>query len=280
MSKRTTTRHGAFLLLGLFCALVAGPALAFDQAAAARTLQVARRKLARTAAQVPVGQYPKSSRPDGTWLLVPATDMIGWTQGFFPGELWLMYDQSRDLDWRTRAEAWTRPLEVQQCNMQTHDLGFKFMPSYGLAYQMTSERSSPGAASSTMSTACPATPSWAARAASGSRVNPAGFIDAFNGTRYAASSSVPYTANTTYHIRILADLPAQRYSVWVRSPGGPEVLLANRFAFRPEAPVMDDIGQLSLKSTLDSEFSVAGHVMVPVTGFLPQEEEQTPAPEE
>jgi len=65
--------------------------------------------------------------------------MIGWTQGFFPGENWLLYDQSRTSDWRSRAEAWTRPLEVQQCNMQTHDLGFKFMPSYGLAYQLTGD---------------------------------------------------------------------------------------------------------------------------------------------
>src|SRR5688572_28807748 len=101
MNRRMKARHGVFLLLGLFCALAAVPARAFDEAAVSRTLQVARRKLARTAAGVPVGQYPKSSRPDGTWLLVPATDMIGWTRGFFPGELWLMYDQSRDPDWRT-----------------------------------------------------------------------------------------------------------------------------------------------------------------------------------
>lgn len=139
MGRCVKVRHGIFLLLGLFCALAAGPARAFDQADAARTLQVARRKLARTVEQTPVGQYPKSSRPDGTWLLIPATDMIGWTQGFFPGELWLMYDQSRELDWRTRAEAWTRPLEVQQCNMLTHDLGFKFMRSYGLAYRLTND---------------------------------------------------------------------------------------------------------------------------------------------
>jgi unsaturated chondroitin disaccharide hydrolase len=139
MGGRVKAGHGVFFLWGLFCALTAGPAPAFDEAAAARTLEVARQDLARTAAQVPVGQYPKSSQPDGTWLLVPADNMVGWTQGFFPGQLWLMYDQSRDTDWRTRAEEWTRPLEVQQSNMQTHDLGFKFLPSYGLAYQLTND---------------------------------------------------------------------------------------------------------------------------------------------
>ena len=41
--------------------------------------------------------------------------------------------------WRTRADAWTRGLEVQRTNRQTHDLGFKFMPSYGQAYRLTEE---------------------------------------------------------------------------------------------------------------------------------------------
>ncbi|EPX59670.1 Alpha-1,2-mannosidase [Cystobacter fuscus DSM 2262] len=139
MGGRVKARHGVFLLLGLCCALTTGPVQAFDEAASSRISQVARRKLARTAEEVPVGQYPKSSRPDGTWLLVPADNMIGWTQGFFPGELWLMYDQSGEPDWRTRAETWTRPLEVQQDNVQTHDLGFKFLPSYGLAYRLTDD---------------------------------------------------------------------------------------------------------------------------------------------
>ncbi|MFY0583217.1 glycoside hydrolase family 88 protein [Cystobacter fuscus] len=131
--------YGVSLLLGLCCALAAGTVQAFDEAAASRALQVARRKLTRTAEGTPVGQYPKSSRPDGTWLLVPANNMVGWTQGFFPGELWLMYDQSREPGWRRLAQTWTRPLEVQQYNTATHDLGFKFMPSYGLAYQLTND---------------------------------------------------------------------------------------------------------------------------------------------
>ncbi|WP_395843476.1 hypothetical protein [Cystobacter fuscus] len=60
--------HGDVLLLGLCCALTAGPVQAFDEAAAARTLEVARRKLARTAEEVPVGQYPAGA---------PVTDDLG-----------------------------------------------------------------------------------------------------------------------------------------------------------------------------------------------------------
>ncbi|SEL11412.1 unsaturated chondroitin disaccharide hydrolase [Stigmatella aurantiaca] len=131
------TRILAFL--STLCALVAGPARAFDEAAADRALQFAQEQLVRTAAQVPANQYPKSSLPNGTWRLIPATDLLGWTQGFFPGELWYMYQQTGVATWRVRADTWTRNLEVQKSNMQTHDLGFKFIPSYALAYQLTGD---------------------------------------------------------------------------------------------------------------------------------------------
>jgi unsaturated chondroitin disaccharide hydrolase len=554
-------RHGVFLLLGLCCAFTTDPARAFDEAASSRTLEVARRKLARTAEELPVGQYPKSSRPDGSWLLVPANNMIGWTQGFFPGELWLMYDPSEEPDWRTLADTWTRPLEVQQDNVQTHDLGFKFLPSYGLAYQLTNDdyyRQVLLRAAGSLATrynprvgiisCCDWNPDWhlplvndtmmnlelllwasrnggqpawrdmalnhalrtladivrpdgstyhvvdydpdtgarlfrgtyqgysdtstwarghawtihgftlvyrytrdprmleaaqrvtdyylsrlpedavpnwdldaptlqkdssaaaviasallelsnyvpdadkkvaywnaalrmldalsspayldtedtspglllhgvgnfpagqevdvslvygdyyfleavrrfqrqtpppsvwssqpgfaagtralggghtgvqvaefdvtpraqpldgvigyadgSARVTSRSalalslRLSPAGVFDAYDGTRYAATTPVPYVANATYHVRILADLPAGRYSVWIKPASGPEVLLADRFAFRASAPVTDDLGQLTLKSTTAGEFQLTGHTLRPAPGARPAE---------
>ncbi|MFY0583216.1 hypothetical protein ACN28S_61005 [Cystobacter fuscus] len=103
------------------------------------------------------------------------------------------------------------------------------------------------------------------------RINPAGFFDAYDGTRYAATQAVPYVANATYHVRILADLPAGRYSVWMKPPSGPEVLLADRFAFRAGAPVTDDLGQLTLKSTTPGEFQIAGHALGPAAATRPAE---------
>ncbi|WP_232293290.1 glycoside hydrolase family 88 protein [Stigmatella aurantiaca] len=123
--------------MGLVCALGAGTARAFDEAAADRALLFAQQQLVRTVSQIPTNQYPKSSLPNGTWRLVAATDLLGWTQGFFPGELWYMYQQTGLATWRVRADAWTRSLEGQKSNMLSHDLGFKFIPSYGLAYQLT-----------------------------------------------------------------------------------------------------------------------------------------------
>jgi hypothetical protein len=132
-----------FALTLLSALLVAGASAAqtseFDSADADRVLSVARQQLARTAGVVPAAQYPKSTRGDGTWTTVSNTNLIGWTQGFFPGSMWLMHEAGGEAVWRTRADSWTRNLETQKTNTQTHDLGFKFMPSFGLAYQLTGD---------------------------------------------------------------------------------------------------------------------------------------------
>ena len=140
MVGRAREKSFTWLLVGCLCALAAGPARAFDDAAADRALEFARQQLNRSATnpRIPTNQYPKAST-DGTWKLVPNTDMIGWVQGFFPGQLWYLYDQGRDPFWKTKADAWTRNLEVQKTDTQTHDLGFKFMPSFGHAYRLTGD---------------------------------------------------------------------------------------------------------------------------------------------
>jgi unsaturated chondroitin disaccharide hydrolase len=128
--------RGVGLLLGL---LVAGSAAALEGAAVEHALQFSQQQLARMGARLQVGQYPKSTPPDGTVQTTPATDMTGWTQGFFPGELWLLYELTGADSWKTLAGDWTRALEGQKGNTQTHDLGFKFIPSYGHAYRLTGD---------------------------------------------------------------------------------------------------------------------------------------------
>jgi unsaturated chondroitin disaccharide hydrolase len=135
-----------WLLVGCLCVLAAGPARAFDTATADRVLQFAQQQLNLTATNpaIPTNQYPKAST-DGTWRLVPNTARVDWVQGFFPGQLWFMYEQGRESLWRTRADAWTRELELQKSHPDitqlTHDLGFKFMTSFGNAYRLTGEDS-------------------------------------------------------------------------------------------------------------------------------------------
>ncbi|MBM7113525.1 glycoside hydrolase family 88 protein [Archangium primigenium] len=139
MARRVIPTLRAWVLLGALGAL-APPARGFDEAAAERALAFARRQLEHTATDpaVPPTQSPKSSL-GGPWKRVANTDRVGWTQGFFPGLLWFMHEPGREAVWRTRADTWTRPLEVQKGNRETHDLGFKFMPSYGHAYRLTGD---------------------------------------------------------------------------------------------------------------------------------------------
>jgi len=131
------------LLVGSLCSLVAAPARAFDDAAADRALQFSREQLSRTANNpgIATNRYPKANTEGPRWRLIPSNDMVDWIQGFFPGLLWYMYEQEGDSFWREKADAWTRPLAVQKTNKQTHDLGFKFMPSYGHAYRLTGDPS-------------------------------------------------------------------------------------------------------------------------------------------
>ena len=82
---------------------------------------------------------PSSTRADGTWNTVSSTDQIGWTQGFFPGANWYLYDLTGDPQARARADRWTRALEAQKTNTQTHDLGFKMYSSFGHAYRSTGD---------------------------------------------------------------------------------------------------------------------------------------------
>ncbi|WP_018615328.1 Ig-like domain-containing protein [Segetibacter koreensis] len=78
--------------------------------------------------------YPRSTNPDGTIKRVTASD---WTSGFFPGSLWLMYENTRNEIWRTRAEQWTAGLTSQQYNTSTHDVGFILYSSFGAGYRLT-----------------------------------------------------------------------------------------------------------------------------------------------
>jgi unsaturated chondroitin disaccharide hydrolase len=116
-----------------------GSARALDEVAAARALAVAGDKLERAATRLPADQLPKSTGTDGLWRTVAATDRVGWTQGFFPGSLWYLHELTGEGAWRERAERFTRPLEPQKLNTETHDTGFKLVPSFANAHRLTGD---------------------------------------------------------------------------------------------------------------------------------------------
>ncbi len=73
------------------------------------------------------------------------------------------------------------------------------------------------------------------------RFNPSGFIDAYNGTAYAAANSIPYTAGTTYAFEFLVNVPAQTYTVYVTPAGGATTLVGQNYAFRTSASPLNNL---------------------------------------
>jgi hypothetical protein len=61
---------------------------------------------------------------------------------------------------------------------------------------------------------------------------PNNHIDARTGNTY--TGSVPYTANTTYHMRLVVNVAAKTYSAYVTPAGGSEQTLGVNLAFRTE----------------------------------------------
>jgi len=59
-------------------------------------------------------------------------------------------------------------------------------------------------------------------------------IDARNGGAYAAVSAVPYTPGVKYHVRMVVDIPARTYDVFVTPAGGTEKQIAANYSFRTE----------------------------------------------
>ncbi len=79
---------------------------------------------------------PRSIDKDGKLELVPSRD---WTSGFFPGELWYMYEFTKDKKWEEAARKYTDPLEREKTNGGTHDMGFKVYCSFGNGYRLTGD---------------------------------------------------------------------------------------------------------------------------------------------
>ncbi len=79
---------------------------------------------------------PRNIAPDSReWKFVDYKD---WTSGFWPGQLWYLYEFTGKEKWRSEADKFTRyltPLSVNPAN--DHDLGFQVFNSFGNGYRLT-----------------------------------------------------------------------------------------------------------------------------------------------
>jgi unsaturated chondroitin disaccharide hydrolase len=80
--------------------------------------------------QTDLTQFPRTTDKNGA---VKTTDVWDWTQGFFAGGLWYIYEYTRNPAWKDAATKWTEALEQAQFLTQHHDVGFVMYCSYGNA---------------------------------------------------------------------------------------------------------------------------------------------------
>jgi hypothetical protein len=75
-------------------------------------------------------------------------------------------------------------------------------------------------------------------------------IDVRNGSGYQADTTINYTANTSYHFRMVLNPAGHTYSVYVTPAGGTEVEIANNYSFRTEQANTSTLNNLSGYSTV------------------------------
>jgi|GEM_PF-3116107 len=80
----------------------------------------------------------------------------------------------------------------------------------------------------------------------------AGQLNARNGGVYSADTVVPYSAGTSYHFRIVGDIPAHTYSVYVTEGAGAEIQLANNYAFRSSQAAVSSLDTLAVVAVTGS----------------------------
>lgn len=80
------------------------------------------------------GRLPKTIKPDGT---LETSNYGWWCSGFFPGELWYLYENNPTDELKKYAEMYTDRVEPAKDLTNTHDLGFMLNCSFGNGYRIT-----------------------------------------------------------------------------------------------------------------------------------------------
>ena len=132
MNLKTFALFFTLFLIGNYCNAQKGDSfnikkqLDYSQVQASKTLKVIPNN----------GTLPRTV-PNGSkeWNFVNYKD---WTSGFWPGELWYLYETTKDKKWEKEADKFTRlltPLSVSKA--ADHDLGFQVFNSFGNGYRLT-----------------------------------------------------------------------------------------------------------------------------------------------
>lgn len=71
---------------------------------------------------------------DGKLITAPSK---WWTSGFYPGQLWYLYENKPSAELKTIAEDFLTRVEIEQYTTDNHDVGFMIFCSFGNAYRIT-----------------------------------------------------------------------------------------------------------------------------------------------
>lgn len=113
----------------------------------ARALHLALRQLERTLNTLGPATFPGDTSVDQHYRPrqlkgAPPGANVGWTTGFWTGQLWLAHTLTGQPQWRTAAERQTESFmhRVEQgIDLEHHDLGFLYMLSCGAAHHLTGQ---------------------------------------------------------------------------------------------------------------------------------------------
>ncbi len=93
-----------------------------------------------------------------------------------------------------------------------------------------------------------------------------GHIDARNGGTYTSDTAVPYTVGTTYHFRLVINVPAHTYTIYVTPDGSTEKILGTNYLFRTEQSAVGSLDNWALYAGAGSHqvcnFTVDGSPVV------------------
>jgi hypothetical protein len=96
------------------------------------------------------------------------------------------------------------------------------------------------------------------------RFQTAGIIDARNGGVYAGPTpEIPFSANVQYHFRLVVNIPAQTYSIYVTEAGGAEQLVGMDFAFRPTAGTITSLNNFGIIDDIEGSATICAFKVVP-----------------
>jgi unsaturated chondroitin disaccharide hydrolase len=74
----------------------------------------------------------------GKWK-IGGESWTNWCEGFLGGQLWLLYEHTREPYWLAQAEHYSRLIEPRKTDRNVHDLGFLFWSTYKRWYDLTGD---------------------------------------------------------------------------------------------------------------------------------------------